>query len=1337
MSVNNPVCPTGCSSILPIVDFDICNPKLYFGEIETIYIASGDADPFTDWTDAAEWAARISNTDIVNTNAIREFDVIADAPAAQSEQITISYGRTVNSPATFSINVDIDDNTQENYDFGRVTSCMTYFRVWFATKSMMFGGNDGILATISLRPVIERGQKSINKISGIITWESQFAPEKAPYIGVGGAADNTPVIEPPYFFDVDEGETAIATIMATDPNGLPLTYAIMPELDGSKFVIDPSTGVLAFLITTDYENPVDADADNTYQVVIKVVNTVGAYATKLITVNVKNVNLIPNTIILTSDSIAENSAIGSEVGEFSTDVIEGDIVYTLVSGHGGEDNASFYIDGVSLKTTEEFNYEEKSEYLIRVAATNGLTTVFKVFSIYITNVVEAPSGIYISQNYINEENTIGDMIGTLYTIEVEGVATLPIYSLSDSYDGSSFLIEGNKLKANEEFDYETKSHYQVEITATSSSGSVTNVLDIYVRNINEPPLYFTTSGDVSIYENTQFVQNIEAIDLDSGDVVTYSLLQLYDWDKFNINATTGELSFKNAPDFENPQDLDANNIYVCVVRATDTGGLYTQQTQNVTILDTQEGIVYVATNGSDLSDGSYSFPYLTVNRALLDVEDGGTIMLRGGTHLLTTAINIANKAQTPSTAITIRNYPGETVNIARSVAMPLPTSEHYQCAFRIVYSSYITIEGFNIYGFSQRSASPTNILEYGIYGVQVRNCTFNRLNIHHNGFGLSFGNGGNVNYWSGNNTFYRCDAHHNSDPNSSAALGGAYGGADGFSLRNAGSISATDRFIECRAWMNSDDGWDFFWHDGLVIFENCWSFKNGYRPGVNVGDPEDLVSAAGDGNGFKFGPTTTVQNETLRRVFKNCLAFENRNKGFDINRMYAKVEFLNNIAYGNSEMGIALTFGASGSDPAASAAHTVKNNISYANLYNNGYTTAASIHSNNSWDTGGLTIADNSFLSVSSVGADGNRSATGELPVLEFLHPDHTAASANNIVDKGVNVGIPYYGDNPDMGAYEYNDGGPLHDITNPIFSSSESVEIFVGATSVMTVVATCPLSGTISYSKSGGTNQNMFTINSSTGALTLNSEGVEGVYYVQIRATSTTGYYTDQEITVTVSEATLLTDLISFWKFDETSGDYADSIGGNDLTPSDVLMAEDGKVGKCATLDADDSSYMSAGDAASLEITPPFSLSFWINTQDITTEWQYLLGKMNSNDRNGFYLHNHAGQITFELATNSTSATEGLCVLSATDTWYHIVITYDGANAKGYLNNVIGLTKSMSLIPTYLTHEFLIGMITGDGGDAYSSFKIDELGIWSKVLSDAERALLYNGGSGLSYPFV
>lgn len=174
----NPTCPANCGSTLPDTLFNVCNPSVGFGEIQSIFIGVATADPFSDWTDLTQWETALALA-VSETNAIRELVVSADLPAAAADEIVISKGRKIYSPATHTINFDIDDISGENYDFARMTSCNLQFRVWFMTASYMYGGNDGILAMINIRPVIERGIKSLNKLTGTVTWEAQFSPERA------------------------------------------------------------------------------------------------------------------------------------------------------------------------------------------------------------------------------------------------------------------------------------------------------------------------------------------------------------------------------------------------------------------------------------------------------------------------------------------------------------------------------------------------------------------------------------------------------------------------------------------------------------------------------------------------------------------------------------------------------------------------------------------------------------------------------------------------------------------------------------------------------------------------------------------------------------------------------------------------------------------------------------------------------------------------------------------------------------------------------------------------------------------------------------------------------
>jgi len=105
-------------------------------------------------------------------------------------------------------------------------------------------------------------------------------------------------------------------------------------------------------------------------------------------------NSAPTDISLDNSSILENRPVGTAVGNFSTtDPDTGDtFTYTLVSGSGGADNASFTISGNTLQTTASFDFESKSSYSIRVRTTDQGSLWFeKVFAISVLDTNEAPA----------------------------------------------------------------------------------------------------------------------------------------------------------------------------------------------------------------------------------------------------------------------------------------------------------------------------------------------------------------------------------------------------------------------------------------------------------------------------------------------------------------------------------------------------------------------------------------------------------------------------------------------------------------------------------------------------------------------------------------------------------------------------------------------------------------------------------------------------------------------------------------------------------------------------------------------------------------------------------
>lgn len=79
--------------------------------------------------------------------------------------------------------------------------------------------------------------------------------------------EELPVFSSPTAFTAAENDTAAATVLAIDPDGATITYALAGTgMDEALFSIDPTTGVLIFLAAPDFENTGDADLDGIYDV---------------------------------------------------------------------------------------------------------------------------------------------------------------------------------------------------------------------------------------------------------------------------------------------------------------------------------------------------------------------------------------------------------------------------------------------------------------------------------------------------------------------------------------------------------------------------------------------------------------------------------------------------------------------------------------------------------------------------------------------------------------------------------------------------------------------------------------------------------------------------------------------------------------------------------------------------------------------------------------------------------------------------------------------------------------------------------------------------------------
>jgi MYXO-CTERM domain-containing protein len=423
---------------------------------------------------------------------------------------------------------------------------------------------------------------------------------------------------------------------------------------------------------------------------------------------------------------------------------------------------------------------------------------------------------------------------------------------------------------------------------------------------------------------------------------------------------------------------------------------------------------YVSPTGSDSNPGTQDSPFATLQKGADTAVAGDTVWIRGGTYKITTpknggaGIELSKSGTSDTNRIKYWAYPGET---------PLFDFTNLQIAngaytFGIVISgSWLHLKGL------EECCVPMNTKANNGFANNGHDNTLELLNAHNNqGSGIQIGGGGG-------NLALNCDSHDNFDPGSTNG-GGAGEDADGFGVH--GGSSGTTTIRGCRAWWNSDDGYDFINQEAPVTIENSWAMGAGYS---NYG-----TGPGGNGNGFKMGSSKTG----IRHLIQNNVAWKNKANGFYANHSTGGNTWYNNTSFQNGTQYnmMASIFNSDGTRQdgvilTGSKVHIMRNNIGYPNK--NEYITGYGVDTAfNTWDLN-ITPAAKDFLSIidpsltakdatveTTAGALGPRQADGSLPNVDFLK----LAAGSQMIDKGTDVGLPFVGAAPDLGAYEYGATG-------------------------------------------------------------------------------------------------------------------------------------------------------------------------------------------------------------------------------------------------------------------------------------------------------------------------
>ena len=254
------------------------------------------------------------------------------------------------------------------------------------------------------------------------------------------------------------------------------------------------------------------------------------------TITVFRPNNPPTDILLSANTIEENSPEGTAIGNFAVEDEDTDDSHTLalVAGEGADNNDLFSINNNSLVSAATFDFETTTELSIRLSATDEASQVVeKVFTISVINVNEAPTDFSLSNTAVAENLPINSPVGTLSATDPDAgdSFTYALVAGGGDTDNAAFTLSDNSLLTNQVFDFESQATYNIRLGVTDAGGlsiekaftiSITDAADPMIRieetEVNFPAtaLGLTETASFTIHNDGDAMLQVSAITVPDG-----------------------------------------------------------------------------------------------------------------------------------------------------------------------------------------------------------------------------------------------------------------------------------------------------------------------------------------------------------------------------------------------------------------------------------------------------------------------------------------------------------------------------------------------------------------------------------------------------------------------------------------------------------------------------------------------------------------------------------------------------------------------------------------------------------------------------------------------------
>jgi hypothetical protein len=251
------------------------------------------------------------------------------------------------------------------------------------------------------------------------------------------------------------------------------------------------------------------------------------------------------------------------------------------------------------------------------------------------------------------------------------------------------------------------------------------------------------------------------------------------------------------------------------------------------------------------------------------------------------------------------------------------------------------------------------------------------------------------------------------------------------------------------------------------------------------------------------------------------------------------------------------------------------------------------------------------------------------------------------------------------------------------------------------------------------------------------------------------TAFLTKLELLSTAAMAKVVPDclpseLIAYWKLDDSGILYHDSVSDNHL--SGTVNNTTGVIGN-ATQFVGANDHVISSDSPDLNISAnqDFAISLWFrHAAPAPTGIETFIGKGYFNDVDGswyiFLEDNGTGSLGFTFTDQPSSSAllyRNTIAMNLCDgLWHHIVVNFDrDSTADIYIDTVLHASLPISTHPGALesSRPFRLGAQSASISGITNSFTgdMDEVGIWGRLLPTINITALNNSGNALTFPFA